>query len=80
MVPFIGIYSSPEHPSALIFEFMEQLNLREYLRNNRGVRRLELVGSNCIFPTHHLNVSWSAVGDSTRCGTNPQAEHRPREP
>ena len=43
LVPFIGVYSTPEHPFALVFEFMEHLNLREYLRNNRDVGKLELV-------------------------------------
>jgi len=44
-VPFLGVYSTPEHPLALVFEFMDHANLREYLRNNRNVGRLELVGS-----------------------------------
>ena len=43
MVPFIGVYSTPEHPFSLVFEFMKHLNLGEYLRNNRGVGKLELV-------------------------------------
>lgn len=55
-MPFIGIYSSPEHPSALIFEFMDHLDLGVYLRNNKDVGRLELVGSNYILTAHHLNV------------------------
>lgn len=40
---FIGVYSTLEHPFALVFEFMEHRNLREYLRNNHDVGRRELV-------------------------------------
>lgn len=49
-MPFLGVYSTPEHPLALVFEFMDHSNLREYLRNNRGVGRLELVHSHCAYP------------------------------
>lgn len=42
-VPFLGIYSSPIHPFALVFEFMEHLNLGEYLRSNQETRRVEVV-------------------------------------
>ena len=43
VVRFLGVYSTPTHPFALVFEFMDHLNLREYLSNNCGVRRLDLV-------------------------------------
>ena len=43
IVPFIGVYSTPEHPLALVFEFMGHLNLREYLRSNVDVGRCKLV-------------------------------------
>ena len=42
-VPFIGVYSTKEHPFALVFELMEHLNLSVYLRNNREVGRVDLV-------------------------------------
>ena len=42
-MPFIGVYSTLEYPMALVFEFMDRLNLREYLRNNKDVGRRELV-------------------------------------
>ena len=42
-VPFIAVYSTPEHPFGLVFEFMEHLNLGDYLRNNPDIPRLELV-------------------------------------
>ena len=43
-MPFIGIYSTPEYPLALVFEFMGHMNLREYLRDKNDISRLELVG------------------------------------
>ena len=43
VVPFIGVYSTPKHPLALVFEFMDHLNLGEYLRNNEDIGRHELV-------------------------------------
>ena len=53
IVPFIGIYSTLEHPFALVFEFMEHRNLREYLRNNRDAGRVELVRSS--LPSHPVD-------------------------
>lgn len=42
-VPFIAIYSTREHPFGLVFKFMDNSNLRSYLRNNQDTARLELV-------------------------------------
>ena len=42
-VPFIGLYSTLEHPFALVFQFMDHLNLKGYLRDNKDVGRLEPV-------------------------------------
>ena len=81
VVPFIGVYSTQEHPLALVFEFMGHLNLREYLRNNHDVERRELVSS--LFhlgPYRHLSVSISAPGNGTRYQGYAQRRHRSREP
>ncbi|KAF9646932.1 kinase-like protein [Thelephora ganbajun] len=43
LVSFIGVYSTCEHPFALVFEFMDHLNLGEYLRNNREIWRMKLL-------------------------------------
>ena len=43
IVPFIGVYSTPKHPLALVFELMDHLNLREYLRSDKDVGRCKLV-------------------------------------
>ena len=45
VVPFIGVYSTRAHPFALVFELMGHLNAGEYIRNNHGVGRVELVCS-----------------------------------
>lgn len=42
-VPFIAVYSTPEHPFGLVFEFMEHLDLGNYLRDNPDIPRLGLV-------------------------------------
>ncbi|KAF9646942.1 kinase-like protein [Thelephora ganbajun] len=42
-VPFIGIYSTPKYPMCLVFECMDHLNLKEYLRKNEHVGRRELL-------------------------------------
>ena len=43
IVPFIGVYSTSKYPLALVFEFMDHLNLGEYLRSRVEVGRRELV-------------------------------------
>ena len=42
-VSYLGVYSTPEHPLSLVFEDKNYLNLREYLRNNHEVSRVNLV-------------------------------------
>ena len=46
-VPFIGVYTTPKRPLTLVFEFMDHLNLREYLRKNDDAGRSELVRFCC---------------------------------
>ena len=43
VVPLVGIYSTESHPFGLIYEYMEGLDLKQYLRNQPSVGRLELV-------------------------------------
>ena len=70
-MPFIGVYSTPKHPLALVFEFMDHLNLGEYLRNNEDIGRHELVhfylASIPISTARHTNVLRLVVGNSTWC-------------
>ena len=43
VVPLVGVYSTEAHPFSLIYEYMEGLDLRQYLRNEPRVERLQLV-------------------------------------
>ncbi|KAF9647760.1 kinase-like protein [Thelephora ganbajun] len=58
VVPFIGAYSTPEHPLALVFDFMEHLNLKAYLGSNMNAKRLELLSdiAHGVEYIHKLNV------------------------
>ncbi|KAF9778025.1 kinase-like domain-containing protein [Thelephora terrestris] len=42
-VPFVGIYSTPKHPMCLVFEHMDNYNLRQYLHSNEHLGRCELL-------------------------------------
>jgi len=82
VVPFIGVYSTQEHPLALVFEFMQHLNLGEYLRNNRSVSRLDLVRPPSSSQPHQrsLSILISAVWSSACCGEDAQRQRRSRKP
>ena len=43
VVPFVGVYSTEEHPFGLIYEYMDGLDLKQYLRNEPNARKLKLV-------------------------------------
>jgi len=43
VVPLVGVYSTETHPFGLIYEYMEGLDLKQYLRNRPSVGKLELV-------------------------------------
>jgi len=45
--------STPEHPLALVYDFMDHSNLGAYLRSNGNVRMLELVLLHCVAPAIH---------------------------
>lgn len=55
-VPFIGVYSTLEHPFALVFKFADRLNLREYIRKNRDSEGLKLVIIDSHI--HHFPLSY----------------------
>ena len=50
VVPLVGVYSTEAHPFGLVYEYMDGLDLRQYLRNEHGVDRLNLV----LIPIHSL--------------------------
>jgi serine/threonine protein kinase len=43
VVPFLGVYSAPGHPFALVYEMMENMDLGQYLAQHPNVSRLKLV-------------------------------------
>ena len=43
VVAFVGAYSTDAHPLALVYEYMDGLDLKQYLKNEPYVRRLKLV-------------------------------------
>jgi serine/threonine protein kinase len=43
VVPLVGVYSTDTHPLVLVYEYADNLDLRQYLRNEPNVRRLDLV-------------------------------------
>ena len=42
-VPLVGVYSTEIHPFGLVYEYMDGLDLRQYLRNKPNAERLKLV-------------------------------------
>ena len=77
-VSFIGIYSTQDHPFALVFEFMDRLSLRGYLRDNQDIGRLELVRSIVTSIAFYLlTVSTPAIGNSSWSGVYAQRWYRP---
>jgi len=50
-VSLIGVYSTREHPFALVFRFMDRLNLRGCLRKHQDIGRLELVRIPSPYPS-----------------------------
>ena len=78
IVSFIGMYSTPEHPLALVFDFMDH-NLGAFLGSNKNARRLELVRSHPVASAiHDFTIPRPVVRHSTRCGIYAQTESNSR--
>ena len=43
VVPLVGVYSTEAHPFGIVYEHMDGHDLKQYLRNNPNVGRLQLV-------------------------------------
>ena len=43
VVSLVGVYSTEAHPLGLVYEYMDGLDLRQYLRNKPNAARLKLV-------------------------------------
>ena len=58
-MPFVGAYSTLDHPLSLVFEFMERGNLAEYLRAEPNANKLQLVPPSILIEissTHRRNL------------------------
>ena len=42
-VPLVGVYSTERHPCGLVYEYMDNLDLRQHLGNEPSVMGLKLV-------------------------------------
>ena len=42
-MPLVGVHSTEKRPFGLVYEHMDNLDLRQYLKNEPDVGRLELV-------------------------------------
>ena len=54
VVPFVGVYSTEAHPFGLIYEYMDGLDLKQYLTNQPNVERVKVV----LVPLHFLSPSY----------------------
>ena len=65
VVPFLGVYSTPSHPFALIYAMMDNLDLGRYLAGHPNVSRLKLVSAVLtilvIYPWPTLHFPSSSV-------------------
>ena len=43
VVPLVGVYSTEAHPFGLVYEYMDGLDLKQHLRNEHDMDRLNLV-------------------------------------
>jgi len=52
VVPLMGVYSTEAHPFGLVYECMDGLDLKQYLKKEPNVGRLKLV----LIPMHALSL------------------------
>ena len=52
VVRLVGVYSTETHPFGIIYEHMDGLDLKQYLRNEPNAGRLKLV----LIPLHTLSL------------------------
>jgi len=76
-VPFIGAYSTLEHPFSLIFDFMQHLNVSEYLRNESNTKKLDLV-TGIARGLHHMHDMGLVHGNLEITNVLIDSENTPR--
>ena len=61
---FVGAYSTEAHPFGLIYEYMDGLDLKQYLTNEPYVGKLKLVQFPFhAFPHQSSDTSWQQLAD-----------------
>ena len=55
VVPLVGVYSTETHPFGLVYEYMANLDLKQYLRKESNVGGLKLVL--ILVPIHVLFIT-----------------------
>jgi serine/threonine protein kinase len=53
-VPLVGVYTTEAHPFGLVYEYMDNLDLKQYFRSEHNVGRLKLV------PTPPIPICYSS--------------------
>ena len=72
MVALVGVYSTEAHPFGLIYEYLDGLDLKQYLRNEPHVGGLKLVHIPYhVFHINHLTL-WTTA-DRYSSGSEPHA-------
>ena len=87
VAPLVGVYSTEAHPFGLVYEYMSNLDLTQYLRNGSNVEKLKLVlisipficyrSDPLSFPLHFLPT---VDGSSSGLEAHARPGRRPRKP
>lgn len=82
MVPLVGLYSTETHPFGLIYQYMDNLDLRQHLRREPNTGRLELVlvSSHSLFLLYTNLLVFLPIADRNSSKLEPHARpgRRPR--
>lgn len=76
----MGAYSTDAHPFGLVYDYLDGLDLKQYLRNEPNVGRLKLVLTPfplICYPTPLSPPLSTAGGDSSRIGSHARPGDRP---
>jgi len=68
VVPMVGVYSTEVHPFGLVYEYMDGLDLRQFLRNEPNAGRLKLVLTPICYPPALLPPSPTVAENSLDLG------------
>jgi len=82
VVPLLGVYSTETHPFGLVYEYMDGLDLKQYLGNDPNVGRLKLVlipTSPICYPSTFLPSSATVDRNSSGLGSHARPRDRPRK-